>query len=173
MDRRQRRGARQLTVDTEEARRGSAGRLETEHQHSAGGLVGRGDEALLIALKGGDRWQIPKGHVEAGETVEQAAVREVEEETGVLGRPLGQLPSIEYWFVEDGKRIHKRVDFFLLDYLAGTSADYDPREVSGAEWLPWDEVVERLSFSNEKRVSETARDEWRRRQDEVAGTEGS
>lgn len=126
--------------------------------------MGRGAEVLLISLKEGERWQIPKGHVEEGETVEQAAVREVAEETGVTGHPIGRLPSIEYWFVEGGKRIHKRVDFYLLEYRSGSSDDYDPREVSGAEWFPWDDAVGQLSFNNEKRVAETARNEWRRRQ---------
>ncbi len=137
--------------------------METEHQRSAGGLVVRGGEVLLISLQDGRRWQIPKGHVEDEETAEAAAVREVREETGVTGRPLGRLPSIEYWFVEGGKRIHKRVDFYLLDYVEGSAADFDPREVSGAGWFGWPAAVEQITFDNERRIAEAAWQEWRRR----------
>lgn len=141
--------------------------METEHQRSAGGLVVQGGEVLLISLKDGRRWQIPKGHVEEEETAEQAAVREVREETGVTGRPLGRLPSIEYWFVEGGKRIHKRVDFYLLDYVGGSADDYDPAEVSGAAWFPWPEALDQITFDNERRVAEAAHQEWRRRRAEA------
>lgn len=140
--------------------------MKTEHQRSAGGLVVRRGEVLLISLQGGRRWQIPKGHVENQETVEAAAVREVREETGVTGRPVGRLPSIEYWFVEDGKRIHKRVDFYLLDYVEGSNESYDPREVSGAEWFPWPRALSQITFDNERRVAESAHQEWRRRHGE-------
>jgi 8-oxo-dGTP pyrophosphatase MutT (NUDIX family) len=67
--------------------------LRSEAQRSAGGLVVRDDEILLISLHGGRRWQLPKGHIEPGEQVEAAAVREVREETGVTGRVLGRLPA--------------------------------------------------------------------------------
>jgi len=137
--------------------------METEHERSAGGLVVRGDEVLLIALAGGQRWQLPKGHLEPGESAEQAAVREVREETGVTGRPLDPLPTIEYWFVQAGQRVHKRVEYYLLDYESGSETDYDPSEVSSAEWFPWDEAIARLTFENERRVAEAAREAWRRR----------
>lgn len=142
--------------------------MKTERQHSAGGVVVRpcadddGIQVLLIALKGGRRWQLPKGHVEVGETAAEAAVREVREETGVTGAPRGLLPRIDYWFVEEGKRVHKTVDFFLLDYVAGSSADYDPKEVSTARWFPAPEALERLTFDNERRVARAACELWRR-----------
>jgi 8-oxo-dGTP pyrophosphatase MutT (NUDIX family) len=129
----------------------------TENQRSAGGLVVRGPEVLLIALKDGRRWQLPKGHIEGGETAEEAAVREVREETGVTGRPVERLPRIDYWFFEKGRRIHKTVDYFLLEYVSGSAADFDPGEVSGAAWFGWGEALERLSFRNERRVAEAAR----------------
>ena len=137
-----------------------------ERQHSSGGVVvrrdGEGERILLISLQDGRRWQLPKGHPEGRETVRQTAVREVREETGVTGRPLEQLGDIDYWFVEAGKRIHKRVDFFLLAYESGTTDDYDPREVSGARWFPWNEALARLSFDNERRIARAARRAWRR-----------
>lgn len=137
--------------------------MDTVHERSAGGLVVRGEEVLLISLVGGERWQLPKGHVEPGESEEQAAVREVREETGVSGRPLARLPEIEYWFVQAGQRVHKRVAYFLLGYESGSELDFDPAEVSGAAWFRWDAALERLTFDNERQVTAAARDEWRRR----------
>jgi 8-oxo-dGTP pyrophosphatase MutT (NUDIX family) len=132
--------------------------IEAEHQRSAGGLVVRGATILLISTQQGRRWQLPKGHIEDGETSEQTAVREVREETGVTGRVVAALPEIEYWYVEKGNlRIHKRVDYFLLEYESGDAADFDAREVSGAGWFGWDEGLAKLSFDNERRVAEQAR----------------
>lgn len=134
-------------------------RATTERQHSAGGLVVREGHVLLIATAGGRRWQLPKGHVEPGESAAQAALREVREETGVLGRILGPLPGIDYSFVEkDGRRVRKHVDYFLLGYLSGDVADFDRREVDDARWFAWDEALGRLSHLNERRVAERARE---------------
>lgn len=131
---------------------------EAEHHRSAGGLVVRGATILLISTQQGRRWQLPKGHIEDGETSEQTAVREVREETGVTGRIVAALPEIEYWYVEKGNlRVHKRVDYFLLEYESGDAADFDAREVSGAGWFGWDEGLAKLSFDNERRVAEQAR----------------
>jgi 8-oxo-dGTP pyrophosphatase MutT (NUDIX family) len=113
----------------------------------------------LISVLEGRRWQLPKGHIEEGETPEEAAIREVREETGVTGRVRGRLPGVEYWFVDQGKkRVHKTVDYFLLDYVSGDAADYDRREVSGAEWLSWEEGLARLTFQNERKAVEAARE---------------
>ena len=127
--------------------------MKTVHHRSAGGLVVRGSSILLISTQSGRRWQLPKGHIEAGETPEQTAVREVCEETGVTGEVVAPLPGVEYWFVEKGiHRVHKQVDYFLLTYVSGDSSNFDAREVSGAEWFSWDEGLSRLSFENERRV---------------------
>lgn len=127
-------------------------------QHSAGGLVVRGGEVLLIATAGGARWQLPKGRLEAGETPSDAALREVREETGVTGSVVAPLPGIDYWFAEGShKRIRKHVDYFLLDYVSGSEADFDAREVSSARWFGWDEALERLTHDNERRVVASAR----------------
>jgi len=133
--------------------------MKTEHHRSAGGLVVEGTRILLISTQEGRRWQLPKGHIERGESPEQAAVREIEEETGVSGRVIAPLPGVEYWFVEKGRRrVHKRVDYFLLSYVSGSVADFDVHEVSGAEWFTWEEGIGKLSFDNERRVVEAARE---------------
>lgn len=132
--------------------------MKTEHHRSAGGLVVDGSRILLISTQNGRRWQLPKGHIEAGETPEAAAVREVQEETGVTGRVVAPLSPVEYWYVEKGpRRVHKRVDYFLLVYVSGDAANFDPKEVSGAEWFSWDTGLGKLTFDNERRVVEQAR----------------
>ncbi|HEY6554254.1 MAG TPA: NUDIX domain-containing protein, partial [Vicinamibacteria bacterium] len=103
--------------------------MKTEEHRSAGGLIVHGSQILLISVMEGKRWQLPKGHIEEGETPEETAVREVREETGVTGRVRGPLPGVEYWFFDRGARIHKQVDYFLLDYVSGDPADFDASEV--------------------------------------------
>lgn len=133
--------------------------MKVEHEVSAGGLVVRGEEVLLISVRQGRRWQLPKGHVEAGETRREAARREVREETGVWGRVRAPLPDVEYWYTERGtRRIHKTVHYYLLAYESGDEGDFDPGEVSGAGWFPWDEAIRRLTFANERRVVAVARE---------------
>ncbi len=128
-------------------------------QHSAGGLVVRGDEVLLIATAGGRRWQLPKGHLEPGELPAQAAVREVREETGVTGRIVEPLSGVDYTFLERGvHRIRKHVDYFLLDYESGSEANFEPREVVAACWFQWPDAIAKLSHANDRRVAEQA---WR------------
>lgn len=132
---------------------------DIEHHRSAGGLIVHGSRILLISVLEGRRWQLPKGHIEEGETPEQAAIREIQEETGVSGRIRAPLPGVEYWFVDRRKRrIHKTVDYFVLDYISGDPANFDPEEVSGAEWMTWEEGLARLTFDNERKAVEVARE---------------
>ena len=133
--------------------------MKTEHHRSAGGLIVYNARLLLIATQKGKRWQLPKGHIEEGETPEQAAIREVQEETGVTGRIVAPLPGVEYWFIEKGpRRIHKKVDYFLLDYVSGDSVNFDPEEVSGTGWFSWETGIARLTFENERKVARRARE---------------
>jgi 8-oxo-dGTP pyrophosphatase MutT (NUDIX family) len=150
-----------------------ASKAPIEYHHSAGGLVMLEDKILLISTRQGRRWQLPKGHLEPGETSEQAAIREIQEETGVLGRIVHTLPHVRYSFVERGRRIRKRVDYYLLDYVEGDPANYDREEVSGAAWFPWEHGVTTLSFDNERRVVETAWDWIRSKASATAGAAGA
>jgi 8-oxo-dGTP pyrophosphatase MutT (NUDIX family) len=139
-------------------------------QHSAGGIVVRDGDVLLISTAGGRRWQLPKGHLEGNEQPVEAAVREVREETGVTGRVLSPVSGIDYSFVERGIRpIRKHVDYFLLAYESGSEADFDPREVVAARWFPWSEAIALLSHENERRV---AREAWRLAQSLTASSGG-
>jgi 8-oxo-dGTP pyrophosphatase MutT (NUDIX family) len=131
-------------------------RLTVVHETSAGGLVVQqgteGLEAALIARRtrrGILEWVLPKGHVEEGETPEQAAVREVEEETGIHGRIIGDLGTLTYWFVADDRRVRKTVHHFLMRAESGVLSDHDV-ETELVEWLPLAEVRRRLAFADER-----------------------
>lgn len=117
----------------------------------------RGTEVLLISTRAGRRWGLPKGRLEAGETPEMAALREIQEETGIIGRITAPLLTVQYTFWGGpSKRIKKRVDYYLLDYESGSEANFDPEEVSAAVWMPWDEALARLTFENDKNVIRAA-----------------
>jgi ADP-ribose pyrophosphatase YjhB (NUDIX family) len=135
-------------------------RLRRVEETSAGGLVvdiGSGDpKAALIGRldrRGKLRWSLPKGHVEAGETTEDAAIREVAEETGITGRVVAPLGTIDFWFVADGRRIHKTVHHFLLMAQGGELSDEDV-EVEEVEWVPLTQLASRLAYDDERRLVE-------------------
>ena len=125
---------------------------------SAGGLVvDRTTAPVRAVLVGRDRrgqrqWILPKGHLEPGETTEQAACREVQEETGVRARVLRPLGTIDYWFVLDGRRIHKTVHHFLL-LAEGGELSTDDVEADEVAWVPLAEVPDRLAFSAERQLA--------------------
>jgi 8-oxo-dGTP pyrophosphatase MutT (NUDIX family) len=98
-------------------------------------------------------WSLPKGHVEDGETPEQAAVREVEEETGIRGTVMAPLGTIDFWFVADQRRVHKTVHHFLLEADGGELSDADI-EVVEVAWVPLSEVAGRLAYADERRLLE-------------------
>ena len=120
-------------------------------------------DALEVALIGRlDRrgrmlWSMPKGHVEGTETYAQTARREVLEETGLNGTILAELGSIDYWFVADGKRIHKTVHHHIIRYDDGDLCDEDP-EITEVAWVPFKLLPMRLAYTDERRLMDTARD---------------
>ena len=98
-------------------------------------------------------WSLPKGHVEEGETPEEAALREVFEETGLVGRIVAPLGVIDFWFVVEDKRIHKTVHHFVIEAIGGELSDED-LEVEAVEWIPFDQVVRKLAYGDERRLVE-------------------
>jgi 8-oxo-dGTP pyrophosphatase MutT (NUDIX family) len=125
---------------------------------------GPGANAALIGRldrRGRLLWSLPKGHVEAGETEEDTAVREVMEETGIRGAVVGKLGTIDFWFVADGRRIHKTVHHFLLlatDPVNGLVLSDEDVEVSEVAWVPLTEVASRLAYADERRLLERVPD---------------
>jgi 8-oxo-dGTP pyrophosphatase MutT (NUDIX family) len=137
-------------------------RVRRVDETSAGGLVvdtssGR-TVAALIGRKdrrGRMLWSLPKGHIEVGETAEQAAVREVEEETGISGEILAELGTIDFWFVAEGRRVHKTVRHYLLRATGGELSDADI-EVSEVAWVPLPEIRAQLAYPDERGLVDAA-----------------
>lgn len=129
-------------------------------QHSAGGVVvrGSGERTEFVAIKPAhrDRWQLPKGTIDRGETSEQAAVREVREEGGVHARIIEDLGPIHFWYQMGGRKYAKTVDFYLMLYESGDPADHD-HEVEEARWLPLSDG-QRLAFETERSLVAKARE---------------
>lgn len=117
--------------------------LDRAAADARGALIGRLDR------RGRLLWSLPKGHVEAGEAPPQTAVREVAEETGITGHVVGELGTIDFWFVAEGRRIHKTVHHFLLIADDGELSDADV-EVAEVAWVPLAEMAGRLAYADER-----------------------
>jgi ADP-ribose pyrophosphatase YjhB (NUDIX family) len=96
-------------------------------------------------------WSLPKGHIEEGETPEQAAIREVAEETGITSTITKSLGVIDFWFMAGGKRIHKTVHHFMFTEVGGTLLAQES-EVDEVSWFPLSEIVDRLAYPDEKKL---------------------
>jgi 8-oxo-dGTP pyrophosphatase MutT (NUDIX family) len=127
--------------------------MSIELETSYGGVVVRGDEVLVITPAGRRVTGLPKGGLEAGETPEQAATREVREETGVVAtvrRPLG---DVRYTYRRNGRRVRKTVHFFLCDYVEGSTDDHD-HEVDDARWIAIAGARTELTYPGERALIE-------------------
>jgi 8-oxo-dGTP pyrophosphatase MutT (NUDIX family) len=140
--------------------------LPVVDETSAGGLVvdvvdGHAFTAVIARRNRAGRleWCLPKGHLEGDETPEEAAVREIAEETGIQGQVLRRLGVIDYWFTGDDRRVHKVVHHFLLGAIGGhLTVEGDPDgEAEDVEWVAVVDLPHRLAYPNERRLAEAAR----------------
>ncbi len=133
--------------------------MKTRRQVSAGGVLvrrkGRSSPEVLLAArrtrKGDVVWGLPKGLVEKGESVEEAAIREVQEETGFVGTVSAPLGKVTYWFVWEGTRVNKTVHFFLMEMTGGDSSLRD-MEMEEVDWFPLAEAADVVGFDSEREV---------------------
>lgn len=138
--------------------------MKTRKHTSSGGVIFKakedGVQVVLIShhnQKGRLIWCLPKGSVEKGESLQETAIREVREETGVVGRILEKIGQIQYWFYskEEETKIFKTVHFFLLEYLQGVETDHDS-EVDEARWVALSEAHAMLTHDSERQIMDKA-----------------
>jgi 8-oxo-dGTP pyrophosphatase MutT (NUDIX family) len=139
-------------------RRARRARVET----SAGGVVFRrtgNDIEFLLIRDPYENWGLPKGHIEGGETPEQAARREVEEETGLHAlRTVAQLPTIDWFFRDRGKLVHKFCHFFLLECNGGDASPQLEEGITQCIWQPPGLAMQTVSYANAREVMNAAAD---------------
>ena len=134
-------------------------------EFSAGGVLVRRlhGEWMVAAIRPAGRppglWALPKGQIDAGETGEVSALREVAEETGAHGSSLGKLGDVKYWFNWDGERVFKVVSFFLVRYEGGRLgeiADEFRHEIAEVQWLALADAPRLLAYRGEREMAEQA-----------------
>ena len=139
--------------------------LPVSNEISAGGIAIRIEDGVAYAACIGRRnragrleWCLPKGHLEAGESPQEAAVREVAEETGIEAEIIRQLGTIDYWFTGDDRRVHKVVHHFLLEAKSGdiTTAQDPDQEAEEARWIAVARLADELAFPNERKMAQAA-----------------
>ena len=136
--------------------------MRTRSEISAGGVVYRrseeGVEVVLAARRtrrGDLAWGLPKGLVEPDETPEQAAVREVREETGLEAEVEVSLGEIRYFYVWEGIRVRKAVHFFLMRATGGDASQHDD-EMEEVRWFPLSVALRRATYKGEREVLQRA-----------------
>lgn len=133
--------------------------LPVVREYSAGGLIFDDQNRVAIIARhsrsGHLEWCLPKGHIEKGETPQQTAVREVHEETGILGEVIDSIATIDYWFTGTTQRVHKLVHHFALKQTGGElTVEGDPdHEAEDAIWVRFEDLDGVLSYPNERKIA--------------------
>lgn len=129
-------------------------------EFSAGGVVFRritnyekqkNVEILVAQHSQHHGWVFPKGIIDKDEKKEETALREVEEETGIVGKILKPLQPVTYWYNLEGEKIKKTVYYFLMEFVSGDTKNHDD-EMENVEWIPREEVEKKLTYKSDKEV---------------------
>jgi 8-oxo-dGTP pyrophosphatase MutT (NUDIX family) len=133
--------------------------LRNARATSAGGVVHRTNdgrtEVVLVHRRHPRLWALPKGTPDAGETIEETALRETREETGLEVLVEARLPSISYVFVRGRTRFHKTVHFFLMRPVGGDVSQHD-HEFDEVRWFQLEEALEMMTHATERSVVQQA-----------------
>ena len=149
-------------IPSKRRRVGESFQMKFKRQFSSGGIVfrksGPGVRVVLISREGGKVWCLPKGLIEKGESAEETALREVREETGLIGKIVEKLGDVSYWYVSDEERtkFFKKVSFFLLKHQGGNTRDHD-FEVDETAWMPIEEAARKLTYESERKLMRKAK----------------
>ena len=126
---------------------------------AAGGVVLRGPAdslEVVVAGRSSDRtWVFPKGTPDPGETIEETALREVREESGLEVEILRPLGAIDYWFAVSGERVHKVVHFFLMRAHGGDVSGHD-HEYDDVRWVPVSDARRLLTYDTYRNMLDRA-----------------
>ena len=135
----------------------SKGKKGTSDQWSTAQYSNMSVEVALVGRSHSGMWALPKGTPESGETLEQVAVREVQEETGLEVRLITYIGSISYSFIHDKIRFQKQVRHFLFEAIGGDTSLHDA-EYDRVEWFSVPEALRRLTYQNEVNILSQAED---------------
>ena len=127
---------------------------KTLFEFSAVGIVRQDDKLLMVKvrnLEGQEIWTFPKGHIEKGEKAAEAALREVEEETGYRCEIEKPFERVQYWFKRDSSLTKKTVTWFLMKPLEKTG-EVDADEILEAQWVSYDEAIKMARYKSDKKI---------------------
>ena len=131
-------------------------RARAQRETSAGGVVYRrhdGGALFLLIRDSYHNWGFPKGHLESGERAEDAALREVREETGIDDLALrGRIETIDWYFRFRGQLIHKVCHFYLMETSQATTNPQHAEGITACRWVAFDDARSAISYANARKV---------------------
>jgi 8-oxo-dGTP pyrophosphatase MutT (NUDIX family) len=142
--------------------KGAPANGDARDEVSAGGVVYRvdGGQPLFLLIRDSyQNWGFPKGHLETGEQPEEAALREVAEETGLAELTMrGSIDTIDWYFRFRGTLIHKRCQFYLMETATADTLPQRDEGITACRWTPFEEAQELISYANAREVLRRAQE---------------
>ena len=137
--------------------------MEVKWEFSAGGVVFKeeNEKIFILLIRVKKRWSFPKGNIERNEKKEEAAVREVREETGIEAEVIDYLGDIEYWYYLEGYKIHKFVYYYLMKYKSGEITP-QKEEIDEARFVELEKCYETLSYDKDKNILKKAEEKLKK-----------